>query len=363
MANMANPTTIQPEDYRVKENWLFFRDKTIAPVQVPFGLGVGREFTIEEEKVVYRRQEIRVVVKDSAVVALDVKSRTDGWRPVLPAFVMDITLKGMPVRIETAITDWHRSAARMTVAKTHYLSPRPGGFILIARALDQTRAKQKRTEWWTALPRGARALYGSDPATAGSAGDVIGALHLERLYHGHPGGRAAIYEAMRKKMPTTPKAGTRAGFRRRVVKELGVYWISRVAVDAPFWNLGIGAVLCDAAREIAADRMLEKGRHVELIRRMRITDFHAVASGDKSDFLTGEHKLLGADLQYGLHVPDVLSRVAPQEWNAELGRWEFLPHPEKRDANWGDCLAYYYAEAGPMVIGRARRRPSGKRKS
>lgn len=234
---------------------------------------------------------------------------------------------------------------------------------MIARALGEADLKRKHTEWWNTLPRSARALSGNDPTKVRSTGDVIGALHLERLYHGLPGGRAAIYEAMRKNMPKTPIAGTRTGFRRCVVKELGVYWISRVAVDAPFWNLGIGAVLCDAAREIAANRMLEKGQHVELIRRMPITNFRAIAAGEKSDFLTGRHGALDVDLKFKLYQPEVLSRVMPKEWNAKLGRWEYLPRPETQDANWGDCFAYYYAEAGPMVIGRTRRESAGKRKS
>jgi hypothetical protein len=145
----------------------------------------------------------------------------------------------------------------------------------------------------------------------------------------------------------------RRGFRWKVVSELGLYWISRVAIEAPFQGVGIGSALCDAAREVAATRMLEPGQFVELIRRLPITRYEEIKAGE-GDFLTGRSRIFSLQLPFTLRTP-YLSRKPPRAWNASRRRWDRRPaidgtHPA------GDCLAYYYAETGAMVIGKETRR-------
>jgi GNAT superfamily N-acetyltransferase len=344
---------VASDQYRVRENWLYFPALHLNPAQIPFGLGVGRESTLEEmfDDRTARRQRLKVQSNGRDVTVLEVEA-SGSWRPVLPAFSRTVAgvKKGAPtVRIETAVADWQRGVARALVARSHYLSPRPGGLILLARIGDGQFAKQAREKWWSELETPERTRLGGDLERAtGGLGDVVGALHLERLMHGHPSGRNAIYASVKRKPPTTPRVGSDPGFRRRVVRELGLYWISRVAVDVPFQGYGIGSALCDAAREVAATRMLEPGKHVELIRRLSIARFRKLEGG-KSDFLTGDSAIFGVDLPFQLYTP-YLSRKPGQIWNGAEGTWELVPRSTNRENPSGDCLAYYHAKAGPMVI-------------
>lgn len=339
---------VEGHQYRVRENWLYFPDLDLEPVQVPFGLGIGRD---AEGVRAGARQRLRIAQAGRQLTSLQIES-AGLWRHVLPAFSREVTGKNSAAgfRIEVAITDWQRSMARALVARTHYLTPRSGGFILIACFPEQRAAKRLRAEWWTKQSPKVRMRLGANAdLAAGGLGDVVGALHLERLMHGHPRGRQAIYEREGKRAPRPPRVGESEGFRQKVIRDLGLYWISRVAIDAPFQRCGIGSALCDAAREIAAHWMLEPGGYVELIRRMPLSKFEEIKAGE-SDFLSGTSAQFGAQLPFTLY-PDYLSRRPGQTWNSELGRSDLvLPGPRTTRGS-GDCLAYYHAKAGPMVIG------------
>src|SRR5205807_1005571 len=124
------------------------------------------------------------------------------WQVVLPSFSRGVSPRNRRARrivIEVATTDAQRKVALRIVRRTHYLDPRNGGLILLAK-ID---------------------------------GTIVGALQIERLMHGHPFGRDQVYLAEGLQAPDR-RAMKRAGFRRRVVDQLGLYWISRVALENPF---------------------------------------------------------------------------------------------------------------------------------
>jgi hypothetical protein len=328
------------KDYRSRENWLYFPGLPLDPIQIPFGVAVDAT----------SRPRLKLRSQGRQVTSLYLQT-TDSWRQVLPAFSRRIAAAaaGLSFNVEVAIEDWQRSAARGLVARSHYLSPRATGLILVARVEDATVAKGLRLQWWRKLPPETQArLGGSLQLATGGLSNVVGALNLERLMHGLPRGRDAIYAREGRTPPKLPAKSQLEGFRQRVVDDLGVYWISRVAVDAPFQRLGVGSVLCDAAREVAALWMPRPGRYVELIRRLSHPQFVKI-SGGQADFLTGFSNSFSVKLPYALY-PERLSRRPGQVWNDLKGRSELvLPSPQMpRPA--GDCLAYYHAKAGRMII-------------
>jgi hypothetical protein len=339
---------LEPDQYRIRENWLYFPQLEMDPIQIPYGLSLSP------------RPRIRLGDHSRQITSLELEI-SGSWRKVLPAFCRFMKAGQLRFSIETASADWQRSAARALVARIHYLAPRGTGLILIARVQASRAASAARAKWWRKQSPETRArMGGSVDRATGGLGDVVGAVHLERLMHGHPAGRRAIYEREGMIPPKVPEPGKGEGFRRKVVDDLGLYWISRVAVDGPFQHHGIGAALCDAAREVAAKYMPHPGRYVELIRRMRISEFEDLKDKNNGDFLTGHSGVFGVKLAFSMYVP-YLSRRPGHAWNETLGRWEpLLPSATNRRPG-GDCLAYYHAKAGPMVISTNNRAAVRKR--
>src|SRR6266404_6117721 len=114
---------VDAKDYRVRENWLYFPELPLNPVQIPFGLGLAERPRLQLDHQGREITRLKVQIAGS-------------WRPVLPAFSRRVAgvNRGAPtITIETGIADWQRSAARTLVARTHYLTPRGTGVILLAR--------------------------------------------------------------------------------------------------------------------------------------------------------------------------------------------------------------------------------------
>jgi GNAT superfamily N-acetyltransferase len=350
---------VEANRYRVRKNRLYLPSLGPEAIRVPFGTGLGirrrKSGKAGADGSTVIRPRLRLLVRGGKVVALDAQTER-GWIRLLPVFSRTIARSraGTPaLRIQMATSDEERLAAVGVVKRAHYLDARGGGVILLAYFSDLRESRKIRARWWNRLTPTEKARYRALEKATGGETRIVGALHLERLMHGNPLGRTAIYRHADERPPDA-RARSRSGLRWKVVSELGLYWISRVAVDAPFRGLGIGSALCDAAREVAATKMLERGRFIELIRRMPIAEFDAISAG-RGDFLTGCSRMFSVDLPFTLRTP-FLSRKPPRSWNAARGRWERrMAEDLARPA--GDCLAYYYAEAGPMVIGvRTRRR-------
>jgi GNAT superfamily N-acetyltransferase len=277
----------------VQHNWLSFPTSHLDPVEIPFGLGIGtRRRQPPSNRLRTYRPKLRVRAAGRRILSVEVKA-DHSWRVVLPTFSRIVMLATKPRKtlcLEVATKQSQRAIAHDIVRRVHYLRPRPGGLVLLAY-----------------IER-----------------EIVGALILERMMHGHPNGRDEIYRRERKRVPTG-SVMSRPGFRVRAVNELGLYWISRVAVRARHRGLGVGSILSDAAREIARFWMPHKGKYVELIRLMPRTHFDNIVAGE-SDFLTGLSR------RFGLRLPF------------------FLRNPPLSQKPGGRCLAYYFAPAGNMRI-------------
>jgi GNAT superfamily N-acetyltransferase len=312
-------------------------------------LRAGRGKSLSKEQQKAPRPALRIGLEGRQVMRLQVWVE-DSWRGVLPLFSRTVRPKrrGSPsIRIELAMTPADREVAGAIIKRGHYLGASRRGMILLARIDKAPFVRHRWKAWWGALEPKVRCQSGGRLASIVDQNDgVVGALQIERFWHGDPDGRSEIrkWAGLR---PMTPKARSRPGHRRRVVQQLGLYWISRVAVEAPFRNLGVGSLLCDAAREVIADRILPAGKHVELIRQVPIAKFDEIRRG-KSDFLTGLSPVFGARLRFRL-ARAYLSRKPARTWDEARGEWRPRGGSAKGQAR-TDCLAYYYAKAGKMAI-------------
>jgi GNAT superfamily N-acetyltransferase len=104
------------------------------------------------------------------------------------------------------------------------------GIVVTARFTDPA----AQTDVLESARSGGQDLW--SPAWKEGAGSVVGAITISRLFHGQPKGRSALEHEVGLYLPEdTP--------RDMAVKELGVVWVSRVAVDAPYRDRGIGEEL------------------------------------------------------------------------------------------------------------------------
>lgn len=244
------------------------------------------------------------------VVEFSTSANPGVWKPYLPGFSRQLTLsltvprpRSLPISIVAkGDTRFDRAATNLVEAE-HYLSAPARGLTVVALCADDNLRRALRRTW-------AKKNGVSVDSLEANYGSVVGALKLDRLGHGSPLGRTELARVDGARLPPNAPAD-----RATVLRTLGLYWISRVVSDPAFKGAGIGAALCDAAREIATARMAETGRWIELMRR-------APVQGEP-DFL------LDWQGRFGLSSP--FCRATPTR--------------SKR----GD-LAYYYAPTGSMVI-------------
>jgi len=110
------------------------------------------------------------------------------------------------------------------------------------------------------------------PAWGGGIGGVIGCVTIARLLHGSPKGRKELVEVEKLSLDLEQLD------RREAVTRLGVVWVSRIAVDAPYRGLGIGTALMKEARTTVAGLMHpDFPRYVEVIRTVGANDAQEAA--------------------------------------------------------------------------------------
>jgi len=120
------------------------------------------------------------------------------------------------------------SHASKLLRRTHPRGLPASGIVLTARFADRSAQNEVRM----------RASNGGQdpwsPAWEEDAGSVVGAITISRLFHGNPAGRSDLARAVDVELPTT---------RNDAVDKLGVVWVSRIAVDAPYRGQAIGTEL------------------------------------------------------------------------------------------------------------------------
>jgi GNAT superfamily N-acetyltransferase len=223
-----------------------------------------------------------------------------------PALTFSLAAKG-PELVE----------AKELLRRSHPLGPPRAGMVLTCK---YTHAEEQRSVL--------QGSSGVDPTSAAwdkDPGGIVGCLVIGVLYHGNPTGRLHLIRdyGMTEEYYYAP--------RDQVVRRLGIAWISRVAVDAPYHGHAIGTALVAEARTIVAPQHFPtQPRFLEVIRSVRADKAHSlVVNQEASDFIT----------RGGFNrAPELLpSRRLPKaNGGTEGDLWE---------ANWMRKL-YYYAETG-----------------
>jgi GNAT superfamily N-acetyltransferase len=156
------------------------------------------------------------------------------------------------LRFKLAPADNTLIEARELLARSHpHGAPSTGVFIVCSMSDPEaqrrllSRPLDDRNDPWSS-------------AWGGRLGSVVGCVVLSRLFHGNPGFRREIAAVEGTNIDGRP--------RDQIVDLLGLIWLSRVAVDAPYRSCGIGRALVAEARRVAADRLPWSARYVEVIR-------------------------------------------------------------------------------------------------
>lgn len=113
----------------------------------------------------------------------------------------------------------------------------------------------------------------------------VGCIVISRLFHGNPKGRKYIRDHARSPIDLENAR------RREIVNDLGIAWISRIAVDAPYRGLGIGEALSRESLEVARFRLPWQPNYLEVIRTVTQNELERVAAERHApiapqDFLT-----------------------------------------------------------------------------
>jgi GNAT superfamily N-acetyltransferase len=161
------------------------------------------------------------------------------------------------LRFQLATDDSHLIEARELLERSHPKRSPNTGLYLICSFVDLEEQEahfrdKKRTS-------GRHDLW--SPVWHAAPSYVVGCLVISRLFHGNPRGRRGIIEDSGIQIPEDPPPT-----RDVIVKSLSVAWVSRIAVDAPYRDMGIGTALLKEARRIAQDRFPWPTKYLEVIR-------------------------------------------------------------------------------------------------
>lgn len=230
----------------MRGRWLFARESgdAIIPqsgIALPFGLAVKPN----KHRILSNTQgdKVELLMKDaSAPTGAKYLTR------LLPSFeqIISISPEGpqpFKLRLWLVDKDTDRFRAAQIIARTHYLPQRVGGLIIGCQFADI--GQEKRVRSHRKEQEGFPTWY---PGWNDPPGSMIGCLVIERLTFGIPKGRADL-----------PLKATRESGRH-------LAWISRIAIDHPFWNLRIGQALASAARTVAGIYRFPRADYIEIIR-------------------------------------------------------------------------------------------------
>jgi len=126
------------------------------------------------------------------------------------------------------------------------------GIVVTAKFADTAAQKQVRES----ARRGGQDPW--SPAWHEGLGLVVGALTVSRLFHGEPKGRIGLAQGMGIQLP-------QAISRALAIDKLGVVWVSRIGVDAPYRGCGVGTALLDLVRTSIGATLPWQPRVIEVL--------------------------------------------------------------------------------------------------
>lgn len=220
---------------------------------------------------------------------------------------------GIALRFWLAADDAALIEARELLERSHpRRSPSNGVYLLCGvedtswqqQILNQGRIDPLRPDPWSTA-------WNQD------ASHVVGCVALSRLFHGQPRGRAEVAANAGVELSAMPS-------RRAVVDSLGLVWMSRIAVDAPYRGLDIGTAMATEVRRIARRRLPWKSDRVEVIRTVPAADVDAIRR--KGDFFT----------RAGYRLADVAMPCAATRTLTSNGGWAPAPELYRQLYYWCD---------------------------
>jgi GNAT superfamily N-acetyltransferase len=190
---------------------------------------------------------------------------TEYWEP-------SNRIASVALRFRLAPADNTLIEARELLERSHpHGAPMTGVFIVCSIAdpdAQEERLSQRpqdRDDPWSSAWRG-------------GPGAIVGCVVLSRLFHGYP-------KSLREDIASVD--GTElTGSRKQAVNSLGLVWLSRVAVDAPYRSCRIGTALVAEARRVAADTLPWPARYLEVIRTVTEAQANRRHQANYEDFFT-----------------------------------------------------------------------------
>lgn len=168
--------------------------------------------------------------------------------------------------------------ARQLLERSHPRRSPPSGIYLLCSFSDaaeqnavlaQERRNRNHQDPWS-------------PVWRSKPGPVVGCLVFSRLFHGEPTGREEVMDDA-----SIDTSFRNVATRKDMVDRLGVAWISRIAVDAPYRNCGIGTAMLEEARQISQERLPWPTSYLEVIRTVTKKNIDEISMSDTTDdFIT-----------------------------------------------------------------------------
>ena len=268
----------------IKGRWVQPNDEPDRFIALPFGSGLNAEL-----------HEIRLR-ENNGVLELGVRNigSTGRYTALLPPYKACVKHKFndgnvYDLEIFLAVSDQEFVDLQALIASTHYLSSPKSGMFVGCRFLDREQEEQYLANC-------------NSVRRASKPGSVFACAVIQTLFHGNPIGRSMVAERQ-------IGSGWRELPRPEIVRELGLAWGSRFAVDDPFIKNGIGTLLADQLAVVSRRYRLPRASFVEVFRTVTKERCDEIVGGSE-DWLTRAGYKVFREPQY---TPPLW------EWNSESG--------------------------------------------
>lgn len=243
---------------RKKDSSLIVQDGTMVE---DFEVGIGHVFEPSESLYIYRnnRDNVEKIKTAKDTIIYPPFSKVDH----LFAKVGRKTYK-MKCKVWLVTRRSEFQAARDLIDSCHYLQAPNRGTVLACKVLSNNLPVLNKK-------------YNSEVNP--NIGYLSGCVFIDRLLFGNPTGRRSIFNAQKESEYYLDKS------RAEIVNQLGIAWISRVAIVPELRRLGLATLLCKYALLVARKFREPPANWIEVIRTVDTRHIRRIIGPD-GDFLT-----------------------------------------------------------------------------
>lgn len=314
---------LDPENIKRRENWLIFTENRPAALEcdgvvLPFGCGFdpGEHTTYLDTD----NDEPRILASESE----EPEDAVQLYPPYHATETIDSNEFGeINIEIFTINRESNRQISQSLISRLHYLSSVPNGLYIGCRFKDTQMQKQIREQRKKEFDQDPKfeSIGWSEPL-----GRVIGCATVDDLLFGIPRGRDKFAanildnpnwredlkqaEKERRKQDREPRPDELT--RSKLVRKLKLAWGSRFAVDDPYQDLGIGTVLAEHMKPIAANYRLPSADRIEVIRREK--------KGKVNELCDENHPRTDFLLNAGYDIVEEAIRYSQPRWKLKNGK-------------------------------------------